>query len=231
MSIGMLSTKGSIIFATLALVLIGLIGLLVWVPGAYAYGPRDPVTFAVSPQSVTVQSGKNITVEITASNADYMAAVTLQLKFDPKVVQVNSVECAVPSEHLICATNADNTYGAIKVSALTTNDLLFGPEVTIARLTMTVVGKPGQSSTLALDDPSALPVVKNEDADPLPFAVKNGNVSVSILCLYDSNHNGKIEFKELQKAQRGSRNGIISVTQRKEIANAYRLGTRFFCDK
>lgn len=112
------------------------------------------------------------------------------------------------------------------VSALTSDYGPFNPDLTIARLTMTVVGNVGDSSPLDL---TAM-AVKDENSDDLLSKVQNGIVwVVSISCRYDANGNGKINRKEYRNAKTDYDNGIITLPQKDEVLNAYINRTRLSC--
>jgi hypothetical protein len=136
----------------------------------------------VSIDDVVLDAGKNITIPIMIDDATGVAAVGLNLRYDPDVVNVTNAEQGDFTDHFrFNNSNAANGWATINTykqkpeSEPITWPGLIG-DVKVADVTLEAVGNPGDSSPLNLE---IISLAEPRYANELPRTTRNGTFIIS----------------------------------------------------
>ncbi|MBT9142797.1 MAG: hypothetical protein DDT29_01193 [Dehalococcoidia bacterium] len=151
--------------------------------------------------TVEVNSGDKITVapDGTVGNIPLaikripagagVGAFTFALSWDPGVIRIDKVDGEAIARFFITAGIPDNTKGTVTIAGFMSPTALIGADVTVARLSITAVGKPGDSTLInvsitALGDPEGKPI----SATPVnaPVQIQAGVAETSIFQAEDA---------------------------------------------
>ena len=120
-----------------------------------------------------------VTIPVTANVADTaLGAGTLELHYDPAVLEPTACQADPDSKFTAAYCNADYADGVVRFTLASVDGV--GGGMTLANVTFRAIGEPGASSALS----ASAPTFTNIDGQDIPTTIMDGKATIRALRVY-----------------------------------------------